>query len=144
MCNNNDKIITTVIGSFPKPNYLKIPDWFGDGTTIMTTTFDITKHNTFLDKQSSKTNDNIKRATQELISIYEEIGIDIISEEIKRENYINYHLRNISGISFEKLTNISSRNNAYTHYAPTIISKISLEDPKLYKDFLDIKKLLIK
>lgn len=120
-CTNN-KIKTTVIGSFPKPEYLKIPDWFNLGTTSTTSNIE----NNYFNNLPKDHNNNILRAIKEIISFKDSIGIDIIVDgEARRSNYIHYHCRHLNGISFDKLTSKTARNNSYTFDAPTIISKIS-------------------
>jgi methionine synthase II (cobalamin-independent) len=46
---NKNKILTTTIGSFPKPDYLPIMDWFDsargeDGMNTVKTTIEYTKY----------------------------------------------------------------------------------------------------
>lgn len=76
---------TTVIGSFPKPVYLKIPDWF---RTTHSGPF-TEQHNLFLQQSSEcEREEAIKRETKEIVGIQTEAGIDVITDgEIRRESY---------------------------------------------------------
>ena len=65
------KICTTTIGSFPKPNYLPIIDWFDsargeDGMNTVKTTLEYTKYN---ENKSSKDELLFLRAASEIINI---------------------------------------------------------------------------
>ena len=97
-------MLTTVIGAYPKPNYLKITDWFSaSGGT------DTEYPTKFYEDEIKKMGDNVEylfnKATKEIISDQEECGIDILTDgEVRRENYIHYHCRYLEGIDFTNLT----------------------------------------
>ena len=82
------KIKTTVIGSFPKPDYLECPDWFRKNSYINKSIPDIyTKYIEQVDPEVH--NHNILRATKDVMDKC--CNIDIITDgEIRRENYIHY------------------------------------------------------
>nr|UKS50401.1 B12-independent methionine synthase 2 [Karlodinium veneficum] len=124
---------TTVIGSFPKPEYLDLPDWFksgaGAGSTEATKTYSKLLSERSLGEQA-KLEADIMRATKEVIDIQGECGVNIVTDgEIRRENYIHYLCRFIEGIDFENLTDTSCRNGAYVASLPTIRSKVSWRGP---------------
>ena len=99
---------TTTIGSYPKPSYLKIPDWFQN---IDNTPIDWEGTWSLLENQK---NELIKKACQEIIKEQETVGIDIITDgEIRRENYVLYHCRHLKGINFSKLTKKAVRSGSY-------------------------------
>ena len=52
-------IKTTVIGSFPKPLYLKIPDWFGSGHNRTTINYDIKKYTEYTHNKNEESLYNI-------------------------------------------------------------------------------------
>jgi len=119
------KIKTTVIGSFPKPDYLKIPDWFKSNNT--TTKYNVNDYTIYYENESHKKIEeyNLLKAIKEVIELQDEIGIDVLTDgEVRREHYINYHLRHLQGIDFKVLIKKTSRNNAYTNLAPRITGKI--------------------
>lgn len=120
-----NEIKTTVIGSYPKPDYLKIPDWFTGGENSMSYGYDVNHYTNYHENMPADHEYKLIKAIKEIIEIQDEIGIDIVTDgEVRREHYINYHMRHLDGVDFEILTEKSSRNNAYTHLAPTIVGKI--------------------
>ena len=111
---------TTVIGSYPKPEYLNIPDWFKQKNV----TIDM---NNFIKKTDSiKIKNDINKAVEEVIIEQKNLGIDVITDgELRRENYIYSFCRKLNGIDFENLTEQPLRNNAYQVECPTVVSKIT-------------------
>ncbi len=92
-----NKLPTTVIGSFPKPDYLPIRDWFDsarqNGTMGST---DVTLGYTGW-KASDADEALFRRATEEVIGLQVDAGVDVPTDgEVRRENYIHYHCRIIS------------------------------------------------
>ena len=128
-------ILTTTIGSYPKPKYLKIPDWFqGEkGTDAEYPT------KGWLDaiKLIGDDKENlIERAISEVINDQILSGIDIVTDgEVRRENYIHYHCRHIEGIDFQNLTKKTARTGNFDCYVPTIKSKVLFIEPFLNKEF---------
>ena len=98
------KLQTTVIGSFPKPDYLPIRDWFDssreNGTMGST---DVTLGYTGW-KASDADEALFRRAAEEVIGLQVEAGVDVPTDgEVRRENYIHYHCRHITGFDFRDL-----------------------------------------
>ena len=93
---------TTVIGSYPKPPYLDLPDWFKENTQNNT----FTHTNNYLGTINQiKMESNIYKAIEDVIIKQKEPGIDIITDgEIRRENYIYSFCRCLNGIDFNNLT----------------------------------------
>ena len=53
-------------------------------------------------------------------------GIDVPTDgEMRREHYIFYHLRHLSGVDFEHLQRREIRTGAWEREAPTIIDRVS-------------------
>jgi len=121
---------TTTIGSYPKPSYLKIPDWFQNEDNSPK---DWEKAWSLL---GNKKDELIKKACQEIIKEQETAGIDIITDgEVRRENYILYHCRHLKGIDFSKLTKKVVRSGSYESWFPTITSKVTAGDSFLPKEW---------
>jgi len=126
-------LLTTVIGSFPKPEYLKVPSWFETGTsdhsgnaTVAYTEFLVNQTPDELDK----TEKTMIRATKEVIQEQCSCGINIVTDgEVRRENYIHYLCRFIEGIDFNQLTETSCRNGAYAASLPTVRGPVSWRGP---------------
>ena len=76
------------------------------------------------------------KATEEIIKDQIDCGIDIITDgEVKRENYIHYHCRHLSGIDFEKLTEKSARTENYKCWLPTITNRVSSGESFLVEEY---------
>lgn len=124
---------TTVIGSFPKPEYLDVPDWFKTGTSHGST--DATNaYSDMLRNRTAETAEKVEgdflRATQEVIGVQCACGVDVVTDgEIRRENYIHYFCRFIDGIDFANLTTTSCRNGAYVAGLPTVKGPVTWRGP---------------
>ena len=134
-------MITTVIGAYPKPNYLKITDWFNaeGGTDTATPT---KLYEDEIKKIGSDADKIFHRATKDVIKDQLDCGIDIITDgEIKRENYIHYHCRHLNGVDFNILTEKIARTGNYKCLLPTITNKISATEPFLVDEWKNNQSL---
>jgi 5-methyltetrahydropteroyltriglutamate--homocysteine methyltransferase len=118
---------TTTIGSFPKPAYVPVKDWFDfsrktGGMNTSQTTLDYTQ-----DIEINKSNHEalFVRAAKQIIDIQNSAGISIPTDgEVRRENYIHYHCRYLDGFDFQNLEHHVLREGAYETDLPAIRSKI--------------------
>ena len=128
-------MLTTVIGAYPKPDYLKITDWFnakGGTDTATPTKF----YEDEIKKMGADAEAIFDKAAKEVIRDQLDCGIDIITDgEIKRENYIHYHCRHLNGVDFNTLTEKVARTGNYKCWLPTITNKISAADPFLVDEW---------
>ncbi|MBL4806449.1 MAG: cobalamin-independent methionine synthase II family protein [Rhodobacteraceae bacterium] len=122
---------TTTLGAFPKPKYVPVRDWFDisretGGMNSSQTTRDYTT-------DSDGAHEALFiRAAREVIGIQLDAGITIPTDgEVRRENYIHYHCRHLSGFDFETLEHRVLRDGAYESDLPAIRSAIS-HSGKLY------------
>merc|ERR1719335_637261 len=132
-CDGTVDLPTTVIGSFPKPKNLSLPDDFKlnhekRNKGMMGST--INEMNKFLSEQTpemqASLEADIMRATEDVIKQQCDCGVQIVTDgEIRRENYIHYLCRFIEGISFDNLTLTSLRNGAFQSRLPTIVGPVS-------------------
>jgi len=134
-------MITTVIGSDPKPHYLKITDWFN--ATGGTDTENPTK---YYEEEIKKMGNEIEkifiRATKDVIKDQEDCGIDIITDgEVRRENYIHYHCRHLNGIDFSNLTEKTARTGNYKCWLPTITNRVTAGESFLVEEWKANQKL---
>ena len=134
-------MLTTVIGAYPKPDYLKITDWFNAAGG--TDTANPTKlYEDEIKKMGDDAEAIFKKAASEVIKDQLDCGIDIITDgEIKRENYIHYHCRHLNGIDFNTLTEKVARTGNYKCWLPTITNKISATDPFLVDEWISNQRL---
>ena len=134
-------MLTTVIGAYPKPDYLKITDWFnaagGTDTANPTKLYEDEIKKMGVDAEAI-----FKKAASEVIKDQLDCGIDIITDgEIKRENYIHYHCRHLNGVDFNTLTEKVARTGNYKCWLPTITNKISATDPFLVDEWISNQSL---
>ena len=121
---------TTVIGSYPKPDYVKIPDWFKISSTIDHTHL-VTDY--LKNEDQIKLEENFNKAIEEVIKEQVDLKIDVITDgEIRRENYIYAFCRSIKNIDFHILTEKELRNKTYKIKCPTIVNKIEIKDKNEY------------
>ena len=137
-------MLTTVIGAYPKPEYLKITDWFnaqGGTDTANPTKY----YNQEVNQMGEKAEELFVQAAKEVIEDQIDCGIDIITDgEVRRENYIHYHCRHIEGIDFNTLTEKVARTGNYKCWLPTIVSKVQAQDSFLVHDWKISQKLSSK
>jgi len=78
-------LLTTTIGAYPKPEYVKLPDWFGNLDTSEPTS----GWAEALNAMGDDVNSILERGTHEAVNDQVDAGIDIPTDgEITRENYI--------------------------------------------------------
>ena len=134
-------MLTTVIGAYPKPDYLKITDWFN--AKGGTDTANPTKHYAQeVNQMGEKAEELFLNAADEVIKDQIECGIDIVTDgEVRRENYIHYHCRHITGVDFNTLTEKIARTENYKCWLPTIVAKVEAQDSFLVHDWEVSQKL---
>jgi len=127
-------ILTTTIGAYPKPDYVPIPDWFQQESTIAhdpTRALDACAEN-----GDSEVEKLLDRATVEVVTEQAELGIDVVTDgEIRRENYIHYHCRNMMGFNFSRLTEKSMRDGQWLVSVPTIDGPVKAGKEFLVRDW---------
>ncbi|MDC6447735.1 cobalamin-independent methionine synthase II family protein [Alphaproteobacteria bacterium] len=137
-------MLTTVIGAYPKPEYLKITDWFnasGGTDTANPTKF----YKEEINKMGDEAEQIFLKATKQVILDQEKCGIDIITDgEVRRENYIHYHCRHLEGIDFDTLTEKVARTGNYKCWLPTITNKIKAREEFLVSEWKHNQSLTSK
>lgn len=109
-------ILTTTIGTFPKPDYVPDRDW---ARSEFTTSPDAPH----LGRRELETRFSL--ATKASVTAQINAGIDIPTDgEMRREHYIFYHLRHLSGIDFGNLQSRSIRSGAWERQVPTIVEAV--------------------
>jgi len=113
-------VLTTTIGSFPKPDYVSVRDWF---QRRYSPTFDAA----YFETREVET--EFALATRAAVAAQIEAGIDVPTDgEMRREHYIFYHLRHLSGVDFERLQLREIRTGAWEREVPTIIDRVRPKD----------------
>jgi len=128
MRNTQVPLQTTTLGSFAKPNYVPVRDWFdisrsAGGMNSSQTTRDYTSD---VHSNTAEHEALFIRAAAEVIDIQLRAGIHIPTDgEVRRENYIHYHCRHLDGFDFDMLEHRVLRDGAYESDLPAIRSAIS-------------------
>ena len=121
------RVLTTTIGSFPKPDYVPVRDWFEMPDSV---TFDAFHFN------NRDLETRFALATQAAVTAQIDAGVDIPTDgEMRREHYIFYHLRHLSGVDFEHLQLREIRTGAWEREVPTIIDRVRPKDRFLTHDY---------
>jgi len=125
---------TTTIGAYPKPDYVPIPDWFQEKSTVA---MDPTKAlDNCLDCQGPEAEELMDRATREVVLEQVRLGIDVPTDgEVRRENYIHYFCRHMEGIDFSRLTHKAMRDGQWVVSVPTIVAPINASRGYLVRDW---------
>ena len=123
-------LATTCIGAYPKPDWLPVRDWFQieDGHT--TGGAKVTQ--AYSDAVAGAEDDfeaKLDQATGEAVTDQVACGIDVPTDgEQRRENYIHYHCRHLTGFDFDHLTKRVLRGGAYAADLPTISGAVRAKD----------------
>ena len=121
-------LMTTCIGSYPKPPYVPRMDWLHEGVEageVEAGTLSAEERRTVFD-----------RATREVVAEQAAIGIDIPTDgEMRRANYIHYHCSHLEGFELDTLTECTMRNGAWTAEVPTFTGKVAAREPFLVRDW---------
>lgn len=128
-------ILTTCIGAYPKPDFVKLPDWFNhpDGPDTADPTALWEKAMADLGPEAPAI---IARGVAQAITDQLDCGIDIPTDgEISRENYIHYHCRHLHGFDFQHLTRKEVRGGTYAAALPTINGPVSVRKQFLVDDW---------
>ena len=127
-------LLTTTIGSYPKPDYVPTPDWFRAQNVSLPNPTEA--YNEFLRTQAEDVEERLVRGTHEVVLDQVNAGIDIPTDgEVRRENYIHYHCRHLDGIDFTRLTRKVMRAGTWEGEVPTIVGPIKPRDHFLPHDY---------
>ncbi len=130
-------LLTTTIGAYPKPHYVKLPNWFETGVASKCPS---KAYDAYIQAHKNGI-ETLDKATQEVVMDQVNASIDVVSDgEVRRENYIYYHCRHLNGIDFTTLTQKTMRNGAWTGEVPTITSPITTQEAFLPRDYTIAKQ----
>lgn len=119
-------LLTTCIGAYPKPDFVKLPDWFN--LPAGPDTADPTQHwEAAMQALGDNAHEVIEQGVKQALADQLDAGIDIPTDgEIPRENYIHYHCRHLNGFDFKHLTEKELRGGTYSAQLPTIVAPVSV------------------
>jgi len=142
---------TTVVGAWPKPEFLNIPDWFSEkgnfssedlsGLTGMGGGYDPRSANKA--REDGNLEENIKQAVKHVIDDQVALGIDVVTNgEMERGTYYIHIMNNIKGIDMINLEKKIMRSGAYSTLVPAVREQLSLRDgPVSWKEWKRAKDL---
>ena len=131
-----DRLLTAIVGSYPKPADM----YAGSGRELL----NLDGAPIYALEQEIGTREFTERANQaclEAIADQNLAGIDLMTDgEERRGHYVYYILRRLGGIDFERLTEKTIRNGAYLRRVPTIVGKLSYQQPIVVADYTFTRK----
>ena len=127
-------LLTTTIGSYPKPAYIPTPDWFR--ARKLNLPDPTVAYDEFARSKPSDLERLLEQGTHEVVEDQMNAGIDIPTDgEVRRDNYIYYHCRELEGIDFSRLTKKVMRAGTWEAEVPTIVGPIAPRDHFLPRDW---------
>ena len=124
-------LITTTIGAYPKPESVAVESWFGDPARRSSDGYEVA-----LAQMGAGAAGVMDDAVAEVVREQVAAGIHIPTDgEVRRDNYIHYHCRHLTGIDFERLTEKTVRAGAWKTTLPTITGPIAARDRFLPRDW---------
>ncbi len=124
-------VTTTAIGAFPKPDYVPLPDWLGSAST----TADATVATSRL-VSTPELDAAVERGIGEVVRDQVGAGVDVPTDgEVRRENYVHYHCRHLTGIDFDVLTDKLVRAGTWQARLPTFVGPVEAGEPFLVDDY---------
>ncbi len=124
-------LTTTTIGAYPKPESVAVETWFGERTRRPSDGYQAA-----LARMGAEADELMDAAVAEVIREQVAAGIDIPTDgEVRRDNYIHYHCRHLTGIDFDRLTEKTARAGVWTTTLPTISGEIAPREHFLARDW---------
>ena len=127
-------LVTTTIGAYPKPRYVPVGDWFTepDGAEIPAPT---ARYAEAVAAAGEDAEALFVRATHEAVRDQVEAGIEVPTDgEVRRENYVHYHCRQLTGIDFGQLNEHLMRDS-YRALLPTVVGPVRAGAPFLPREW---------
>ena len=124
-------LTTTTIGAYPKPESVAVQTWFGERARRPSEGYEAA-----LVRMGADAAKLLDEAVRDVVREQVEIGIDIPTDgEVRRDHYIHYHCRHLTGIAFERQTEKTVRAGAWTTMLPTITGPIAPREHFLGRDW---------
>ena len=126
---------TTTIGAYPKPKGSPVPNWPDLGE--MRRAAPTRAYDAYLAAALSPSAMRaLDRMTAQVVREQVDLGIDVPTDgEIRREHYVYYHCRHVSGVSFTQLTTKTMRGGGWRAEVPTVIAPLEARAPFLVRDW---------
>ncbi len=128
------QLMTTTIGAYPKPPDAPVPMWSEMGRHRREAPTEV--YDGLVEHQSGEVRRTLDRMTVDAVREQVDCGITIPTDgEIRREHYVYYHCRHLSGIDFDHLTGKSMRDGSWTARVPTVRGELGAGAPFLTEDW---------
>jgi 5-methyltetrahydropteroyltriglutamate--homocysteine methyltransferase len=130
-------LLTTTIGSYPKPIGVRVPSWFEVRRHHAAGEWHPTKaYDDYLAAAGGSEEAALDRGTLEVVREQAAAGIDVPTDgEVRREHYIYYQCRHFAGFDFASLTRKSMRQGSWIAEVPTVRGPIRAGWPILPRDW---------
>jgi 5-methyltetrahydropteroyltriglutamate--homocysteine methyltransferase len=132
-------IATTTIGSYPKPDYVPLPDWYhakSEEERGVHPTDPTRLYADFERRRSERDDALLDQGTQEVVREQDALGIDVPTDgEVRRDHYVFYHLRQLAGFDFDHLTEREMRAGGWSARVPTVTGRIAHRERFLRHDW---------
>ncbi|MFQ5343174.1 MAG: hypothetical protein ACE5F6_16670, partial [Anaerolineae bacterium] len=120
-----DRVMTAIVGSYPKPKYL----FPGSGRELLDAV-GMSFYDLEQEVGSREFQQRLDRAALMAVEDQNAAGIDFITDgEERRGHYVLYVLRQLNGFDFEHLRSTSIRDGAYARELPVVTGKIAYKRP---------------
>lgn len=123
-------IATTVIGAYPKPGFIDLPNWFDPELIDAGDNALPTKNwSKALEAMGPNAEQILQSGIKQVVADQTRCGVDIPTDgEVRRENYVHYHCRHLEGFDFNHLTRKVMRQGSYVSDFPTISGAVKLRE----------------
>ncbi len=124
-------LTTTTIGAYPKPESVAVETWFGERARRPSEDYEAA-----LAERGADAARLLDEAVREVVREQVEIGVDIPTDgEVRRDHYVHYHCRHLTGIDFARQTERTVRAGAWKATLPTITGPIAPREQFLARDW---------
>ncbi len=124
-------LTTTTIGAYPKPESVAVETWFGGRARRPSEGYQAA-----LAERGADAARLLDEAVREVVREQVEIGVDIPTDgELRRDHYVYYHCRHLTGIDFSRQTERTVRAGAWKATLPTITGPIAPREHFLARDW---------
>ncbi len=124
-------MLTTTIGAYPKPESVAAQTWFGERARRPGEGYEAA-----LAKRGADAAKLLDQAVRDVVREQVEIGVDIPTDgEVRRDHYIHYHCRHLTGIDYERQTEKTVRAGAWKTTLPRITGAIAPREHFLARDW---------
>ncbi len=130
------KVLTAVVGSYPKPRYV----YRQNGRSLLDS-FGFAFDRRRQELGPAEFSKLLDRAALEAIKDQDRAGIDIVTDgEERRGHYVLHIVNRLEGVDARHLKSISMRAGTVRQDAPRVIGKLGYKEPLVLQEFLFTKK----